>query len=266
MYGGGWAPYVSVAERRRKAAKVAAMMIKKGKKVLPVNMQGRKISTTFWGQAWCRHLEAFSDFENRLPRGRTYVRNGSVIHLDIDTAKVEALVQGLSLYKVAVKIKELDRKKWSVIRSHCAGQIGSVIELLQGRLSSGVMQAMVDQDQGLFPKPKEMIFSCSCPDWAEMCKHVAAVLYGVGHRLDHEPALLFKLRNVDHLELMDAAHVRQGSTRGKSHIIKGQDLSKIFGIDLVDSRSGTTTSKNGKVGGHNGKAGKNQGKDQRSGR
>jgi uncharacterized Zn finger protein len=232
-----------VAEKRRKAEKAAAKMMKKGKKILPVNVQGRMISTTFWGQAWCRHLEAFSDFENRLPRGRSYVRNGSVIHLDIDTAKVEALVQGSSLYKVAVKVKELDRKKWSAIRGHCSGQIGSLIELLQGRLSSGVMQAMINQERGLFPKPKEMTFSCSCPDWANMCKHVAAVLYGVGHRLDQEPALLFKLRNVDHLELMDKVRVKPGAASGKAHIIKGRDLSKIFGVDIVDGRPKATPSR-----------------------
>jgi uncharacterized Zn finger protein len=222
--------------------------MKKGKNILPVNVQGRKISTTFWGQAWCRHLESFSDFANRLPRGRTYIRNGSVIHLDINTAKVEALVQGSALYKVAVEIKELDRKKWSALRGHCSGQIGSLIELLQGRLSSEVMRVMIDQNQGLFPKPKEMTFSCSCPDWAVMCKHVAAVLYGIGHRLDLDPALLFKLRNVDHLELLESVRVKPGSGCRKAHIIKGQDLSEIFGIDLADSHPGATPSRADKDG------------------
>jgi uncharacterized Zn finger protein len=254
-YWGEWPPYVPVEERRRKAAKTTARMIKKGEKPLPVNLRGRQISTTFWGQAWCRHLEAFSDFSNRLPRGRTYVRNGSVIHLNIHTARIEAMVQGSSLYKVTVKVEELDRKKWSAIRASCAGQIGSLIELLQGRISSSVMQSMSDQDRGLFPKPKEMTFSCSCPDWARMCKHVAAVLYGVGHRLDHDPALLFKLRNVDHLDLIDGARVTTRPPKNKARIIRGQDLSKIFGIDL-DDRLESTPSRDGKTDGGSRKAGK----------
>ncbi len=237
MYGRGWRPYVTVAQRQHKAAKAAAKLIKKGKKVMPINLEGRVISDTFWGKAWCRHLELFSDFENRLPRGKMYVRNGSVIHLDIDAAKIEALVQGASLYNVKITIKQLDRKKWAAIRNYCSGRIDSVIELLQGRLSSGVMKTMIDRDRGLFPKPKEMVFSCSCPDWANMCKHIAAVLYGVGHRLDHEPELLFKLRNVDHMELMSRAHLKVASPPRKSNIIKDKNLSKIFGIVIAESRT-----------------------------
>ncbi len=234
MYGGyGFRPYVSVAERRRKAEKTAAKMAKKGEKVSPVRIDGRTIAKTFWGKAWCDHLESFSDYENRLPRGRTYVRNGSVIHLSIDKGKVEALVQGSSLYKVKIDIKCVESKKWRQVLDSCSGEIDSVIELLQGKLSSGVMKKITDKQNGLFPRPKEIYLGCSCPDWAEMCKHVAAALYGVGARLDEEPELLFKLRHVDHLDLINKANLKTPTKRsGNAQTIEGQNLSTLFGIEI----------------------------------
>ena len=234
MYGyGGFRPYVSVAERRKKAEKAAAKMAKKGEKVTPIRIDGRTIAKTFWGKAWCDHLESFSDYENRLPRGRTYVRNGSVIHLSIETGKIEALVQGSALYKIKIDIKCVDNKKWHQILDNCSGEIDSVIELLQGKLSSGVMKTITDKQNGLFPQPKEISLGCSCPDWAEMCKHVAAVLYGVGARLDEEPDLLFKLRHVDHLDLINKASLKAPLRRsGKAKVVEGQDLSNLFGIEI----------------------------------
>ena len=226
-------PYVSVAERRRKAEKAAAKMSKKGEKVTPIRINGRTIAKTFWGKSWCDHLESFSDYENRLPRGRTYVRNGSVIHLSIEKGKIEALVQGSSLYKVKIDIKSVESKKWQQVLNDCSGQIDSVIELLQGKLSSGVMKTITDKQKGLFPQPKEISLGCSCPDWADMCKHVAAVLYGVGARLDEEPELLFKLRHVDHLDLINKATLKVPTKRNtKTQVIEGQDLSNLFGIEI----------------------------------
>jgi len=235
MYGGWrWPKYIPVTQRRAKAQKAAAKMIKKGEKVLPITIEGRALAKTFWGKAWCGHLESFSDYANRLPRGRSYVRNGSVIHLNVGQGKIEALVQGSSLYKVKIDIKTLDPEKWASILKSCSGQIDSMIELLQGKFSSGVMKTIIDQHNGLFPSPKEIALNCSCPDWAEMCKHVAAVLYGVGNRLDYEPELLFKLRKVDHMELINKASIKTSASRSvKSKIIKDSDLSKIFGIDIT---------------------------------
>ena len=175
-----WAPYVPVAERRRRAMKKMESLRKKGVAVQPVRIDGRKIAKTFWGEAWCDHLEAFSDFENRLPRGRTYVRNGSVCHLAVAKGRIEAKVSGSELYTVRVEIKTLVNKKWKAIKGRCSGQIGSLLELLQGRLSDQVMQVVTDRREGLFPLPGEISLQCSCPDSAVMCKHVAAVLYGVG--------------------------------------------------------------------------------------
>lgn len=235
MYGWGWTPYVSVAEKLKKAEKTVAKMLKKGEKVSPVKLDGRTLAKTFWGKAWCAHLESFSDYDNRLPRGRSYVRNGSVIHLSVEMGKVEALVQGTSLYRVRIEINPVDGKKWQTIMENCSGQIDSVIELLQGKLSSGVMKTITDKEKGLFPLPKEIALNCSCPDWAIMCKHVAAALYGVGARLDDEPELLFKLRKVDHLELITTASMKAPSTRsGKANVLQGQNLSEVFGVDVVE--------------------------------
>lgn len=238
MYDWGYyRPYVSVAERRRKAEKAVAKMVKKGQKVSPVKVDGRTIASTFWGKAWCDHLESFSDYENRLPRGRTYVRNGSVIHLAIDEGEITALVQGSSLYKVKIGVKGVDSKKWKSIISSCSGEIDSVVELLQGKLSSSVMKVITDKEKGLFPKPKEISLSCSCPDWATMCKHVAAVLYGVGARLDREPELLFKLRHVNHLELISKTALKVPAKRNaKAQTLTDRDLSTLFGIE-IDSKA-----------------------------
>src|SRR5687768_2102411 len=95
-------PYVSVAQRRAKAAREAAKLQKKGQQSAPILIEGRCISTTFWGKAWCENLESYSDFDNRLPRGRTYVRNGSVVDLKINPGEVIALVSGSSLYRIKI--------------------------------------------------------------------------------------------------------------------------------------------------------------------
>jgi len=237
---------VSVVKRRKESARVLAKMTKKGGKVFPVQIIGRAIAKTFWGKAWCDHLESFSDYENRLPRGRTYVRNGSVIHLGIEKGKIEALVQGSRLYKTRIDIKCVNAKHWQKILENCSGEIDSVIELLQGKLSSSVMKTITDRHHGLFPKPNEITLECSCPDWAEMCKHVAAVLYGVGARLDESPELLFRLRHVDHLEFINNVSLKAPAKRASTaKTIKGQDLSKLFGIEIdtgdVESTPSVTT-------------------------
>jgi len=233
---GEWSTYVSVARRRAKAAKEINKLRKKGMDIEPIEVEGRKIARTFWGEAWCNHLEKFSDYENRLPRGRTYVRNGSVCHLAISKGKVEAIVSGSKLYRVNINISPLSVRKWKNLRKQCTGQIGSMLELLQGRFSDNVMEIVTDQNQGLFPRPSEIKLACDCPDWAEMCKHIAAVLYGVGARLDHQPELLFLLRNVDHEELITAELDIQSATsrEGKRRRLAGADLSDVFGVDMEE--------------------------------
>src|SRR4029077_18551093 len=147
----------------------------------------------------------YSDYENRIPRGRTYVRNGSVVDLKITKGEVAALVSGSDLYKVKIVIKPVTATRWKAICRDCVGTIDSLVELLQGRLAKGVMDRICREGDGLFPAPGEIHLSCSCPDWADMCKHVAAALYGVGARLDEKPEHLFLLRGVDQNELIAGA-------------------------------------------------------------
>lgn len=227
-------PYVPVAERKKKAQREIARRKKAGESIEPVAITGRTIAGTFWGKAWCAHLESYSDYANRLPRGRTYVRNGSVLHLAIAAGRVDALVQGTELYKIAITIAPLAKPKWQLVVDACSGKIDSLVELLQGKLSKGVMEVVTDRAEGLFPKPAQIALKCSCPDHATMCKHVAAVLYGVGARLDVRPELLFRLRNVDHLDLIghatEAAPARARKARGKA--LAESDLSSMFGIEI----------------------------------
>lgn len=229
-----WKPYVPVAKRRAKAAKKVKQLQKKGKLIEPVEITGRKIARTFWGEAWCDHLESFSDYENRLPRGRTYVRNGSVCHLGIGEGKIEAIVSGSELYDIEIDIKPLPAAKWKTLQAQCRGQIGSLLELLQGQFSDQVMAIVTDREQGLFPKPNEIQMQCNCPDWADLCKHLAAVLYGVGARLDQRPELLFKLRGVDHQALIsadvDLTQTTAGS--GSRRRLATDNLGDVFGIEL----------------------------------
>ena len=182
-----WRPYIPVAERRRLAAKKIAKLKQAGRKISPVEIAGRKITTTFWGGAWSHNLESYSDYANRLPRGRTYLRNGSLVDLQIEAGRVRALVSGSEIYQVEIEIKRLAKARWRRIKGQCANQIDSLVELLQGSLSKGVMEIVTRKGSGLFPSPREISLDCSCPDWATMCKHVAATLYGVGARLDHRP-------------------------------------------------------------------------------
>lgn len=233
-YYGGFAPYVPVAKRRAQAAKAA----KEGKGWSPVAITGRKIAKTFWGAAWCEHLESYSDYENRLPRGRTYVRNGSVVDLQIERGVITARVQGSSLYTEKITVSPLAPTRWKAIKAACAGKITSLVGLLQGKLPEGVLRVITNRETGLFPAPGDLKLNCSCPDFASLCKHLAAVLYGVGARLDERPELLFLLRGVDHEELV--AEALDAVSRGAAGAGGGDagealtdgDLADVFGIEI----------------------------------
>ncbi len=233
----GWKPYVSAAERRKKAEKAAARARKAGADLSPVAASRGAIAKTFWGKGWCHNLERYSDFANRLPRGRTYVRNGSVIDLKITSGEVRAKVMGSSLYDVNVTVVAVPGKQWRSISADCAGSIDSLVELLQGRLSKAVMERICRPSTGLFPAPKEIQFSCSCPDWASMCKHVAAVLYGVGARLDSQPELIFALRHADPKDLVAQAGAglpKSKQTPAAGKVLDDDHLADVFGIELAD--------------------------------
>lgn len=235
-YGNYYPPYVPVAQRQAQARKRAAALQKKGQALQPVVIEGRGIAGSFWGKAWCQQLEAHSDYANRLPRGRSYVRNGAVIDLRVATGQVSALVSGSEVYTVKIDVQPLAAAAWQSIVKACSGQIDSLIELLQGGLSKSVMAVVTRPGDGLFPQPRQMRLHCSCPDAASMCKHVAAALYGVGARLDREPELLFTLRHVDPQDLiLQAGSLPAMAAADPQAALQGSDLSALFGIDLGDS-------------------------------
>jgi uncharacterized Zn finger protein len=236
-WSGRFAPYVPVAQRLAGAKKYAAAVAKKEhRSVAPVTIEGRKIANSFWGLAWCENLTRYSDYENRLPRGGTYVRNGSVVDLVISEGLIKALVGGSEVYTITIRIGTLAAGKWKQIKRECSQSIDSMLDLMQGKFDRAVMDRLTHKHQGLFPQPNEIKLDCSCPDDAGMCKHIAAVMYGVGHRLDSSPELLFRLRAVDHLELIrdavSAENLDRAFAVGQDSALAGSDLGELFGIDL----------------------------------
>jgi uncharacterized Zn finger protein len=240
--GGGWdyyPPYVSVAEKKANGARALAKLLKKSKRTAEpvVAHRKRQVADTFWGKAWCDNLERYADFANRLPRGRTYLRNGSVLDLVLAGGKVEAHVAGSELYRVTIGIAPLAKARWRRVVTRCTGRIGSLVGLLRGELSDDVLAVLTHAKDGLFPEPREMTLDCSCPDSAGVCKHIAAVLYGVGIRLDAKPDLFFVLRQVDQAELLSSATAgavsRARPAAGKR--IADDRLSAVFGIELEDA-------------------------------
>ncbi|MFZ1103647.1 MAG: SWIM zinc finger family protein [Hyphomicrobiaceae bacterium] len=233
----GFRPYVSVAQRRHKAERTLAGLSKKGQPISPVRIEGRTIARSFWGKSWCDNLERYSDFASRLPRGRSYVRNGSVLDLQIARGEVRAMVSGSELYTVQVDIAPATAKRWKAICRDSAGSIDSLVELLQGRLSERVMDRVCREGDGLFPSPREIDLSCSCPDWADMCKHVAAALYGIGARLDSSPELLFRLRGVDETELLANAdrHISlRAPAPAGAKVLDDGDAAALFGLEMAE--------------------------------
>lgn len=234
-----WPEYVPVATQKKNAEAALKKLQTKNKEINPVVITGKMITNTFWGKSWCKHLESYSDFDNRLPRGRSYVRNGSVLDLNINKGEINAVVNGSSLYKVKVIISPLKNKKWRDIVNSCVGKIDSMIELLQGKFSKNVMEIITHQKNGLFPHANEIKFDCSCPDYADMCKHVAAVLYGIGARLDDKPEQLFILRHVDHTDLLSATEavgkLSRSKAKSKEAVFTDSDLSSLFGIEIQDA-------------------------------
>ena len=205
----------------------------RGETFTPVTApKGKKLAAKFWGQSWQRHLESYADYESRLPRGRSYLRNGQVYNLEIVTGQVNAIVAGEYLYEVKVVVAPLDAELWSEIKAACAGQISSMMDLLAGSLGDGAMKAILDRENGLFPEPRQIRVQCTCPDWADLCKHGAAVLYAVGLRFDEQPDTFFQLRGVDHSELLSATADALSHPDAGTKTIPDSDISALFGIEL----------------------------------
>ena len=238
----GFKPQPTVWERQQKAAQTIARMRKKGAVLSPVEIEGRIIARTFWGKAWCDNIESYRDFAYRLERGRSYVRSGAVIDLKISEGAVGALVigSGRSPYEVVIRIDKMKKPDWDALVKRSSGKIASLMALAQGKLPKEMLEDFCNPETGLFPKPREIHFDCSCPDGASCCKHVAAVLYGIGARLDAQPELFFTLRGIDPNSIV-STEVVDALTCDASSELEGADLGDVFGIALDDeegSKSG----------------------------
>lgn len=240
--------YVTVAEKRAKALQKLDKLKKKNPNLKPVRIDGQTIASTWWGKEWNSNLERYADYSNRIGRGRSYVRHGAVLHLDITPGKIDALVQGSQSapYEVTISIKPIPKKNWEAIKAACKGKLGSLQTLIAGKFPKEMALLFTQKGDGLFPSPEEISFECSCPDWASMCKHVAAVLYGVGSRLDHDPDLFFVLRKVDKNDLISEAvtesknDLLKKAARKSSRVLESDvALSDMFGIDLDDTPAET---------------------------
>ena len=236
----GYPRYVSVEEKRAKAEKKLKQLMKKNPAMRPVMIQGTAIANTWWGKSWNKNLERYADYSNRIGRGRSYVRHRAVLDLQIEPGRVDALVQGSASrpYAVTIGIEPISPATWKAILQACDGKMASLQALLAGKFPKDLEEVFMAKGKGLFPSPDEISLSCSCPDWAVMCKHVAAVLYGIGARLDEDPNLFFKLRKADVGELVSKAVTDQTHTllekakKKSSRVMAEADLSEVFGIDL----------------------------------
>ena len=236
-----YGPKLSVEQLKAKAEKFAAKL-KQKEAIFPVRLEGKKIATTFWGKSWCENIESYQDYASRVLRGRAYVRHGAVIDLQIKRGQINAQVMGSSLYKLEIKVEPIQKELWEALCKECSGKVGSLIELLQGKLSKEVMAILCRRPKGIFPAPSEISFQCSCPDYAEMCKHIAATLYGIGNRLDQDPSIFFLLRSVEEKDLIGEASL-DGLLDAKPQ--QGRqitdDLSGIFGVDFVPTEAPAKT-------------------------
>jgi uncharacterized Zn finger protein len=235
--------YVSVAEKRAKAARKLKQLRKKNPAIQPIVLEGRAIAKTWWGKSWNLNLERYADYSNRIGRGRSYVRHGAVLDLQISAGQVKSQVQGSRAkpYTVTIKIKAITKKIWKNMKVACAGKLDSLPELLRGKFPKALGEVFTAQGRGLFPSPQEIGFDCSCPDWAYMCKHVAATLYGIGTRLDDDAGLFFKLRKVKIDDLIQQTLKDQSykllekAEKMNPAKIAESDLSGMFGIDMEET-------------------------------
>jgi len=232
--------YVSVAEKRDRAKKKIRQLRKKNPDIQPIILEGQALAASWWGKAWNKNLERYADYSNRIGRGRSYVRHGAVVDLQIKPGLVTALVVGTrqAPYRVNITIKKIKPANWRRIVAQCQADLSSLPDLLAGKFPKKLQEVFMIQGQGLFPTPEEISFDCSCPDWADMCKHVAATLYGVGARLDEDPALFFTLRSVEMQELVSRAvqdrtdAIISAKAQVGDRVIADDQLADLFGIEF----------------------------------
>ena len=240
-------PYVSVGKRAANAQKKIKQLKKKNPNINPIVIEGNQIAKSWWGKIWIKHLEHYADYDNRVARGRSYVKNGLVVHFAINPGHIEAMVMGTSSspYKIKIKTRKLSSSKWSKIKRLSREHLYTLPDLVEGRLPEKLKDIFSDRKEGLFPSLKEMDFHCSCPDWAEMCKHVSAALFALGSEVDNNIDLFFKLRGVNAAELVQSAlqeerkHLKKRKSLDEVNVLKlsNNKLASLFDIELVTPKS-----------------------------
>lgn len=239
-YGGyGYYSQPTKAELKAKAARSIADLKKKGRELNPIELEGTKIARTWWGKAWCDNIERYADFSNRVGRGKSYVRAGCVIDLKVSKGRIEALVQGTRKkpYEVAVGIDSLTDDNFADIMGDCDVRADSLEALAAGDFPDELKKRLLNAG-GLFPSPSQIGFSCSCPDSAYLCKHIAAAIMAVAPQLDETPLLLFELRGVDTAELvkrtvaekLDLMLANADAPSERIMDVGDDDLTALFGV------------------------------------
>lgn len=173
--------------------------------------QRGKFVTSWWADKWINALKRLMD-SGRLGRGRSYARKGQVLEIDIKAGKVAARVQGSrpSPYKVSIELKPLSDKQWANVLDALAEQAIFAAQLLNEEMPNDIEQVFDQAKVSLFPQSKgDLNTKCSCPDWANPCKHVAAVYYLLGERFDADPFLLFELRGRSKAAIIAALRERR---------------------------------------------------------
>jgi len=164
----------------------------------------RGFGQSWWAKRWIAVLESF-DIGARLGRGRSYARGGQVLSIDVGTGTVEAKVQGSrpKPYDVTIEVKTLTPEQWGKLIEVLSGQALFVAKLLAGEMPQDIEEVFRRAKLSLFPERRgDLKTDCSCPDWSNPCKHVAAVYYLLGEEFDRDPFLLFRLRGLDREELL----------------------------------------------------------------
>ena len=194
----GFAEYVPVAEKKANALNAIKKLKEKDPNISPVIIEGT-LGKTWWSKSWNKNLESYADYSNRISRGKSYVRQHCVVDLKISKGEIFSKVQGSRIkpYDIEIKIETLTKEAMNHVLMSCQKSIESIEQLVEGKFPKGLETLICDKNEGLFPSPKAIQFSCTCPDYAVMCKHVAATLYGIGVRLEEDPLLFFELRDID---------------------------------------------------------------------
>ncbi len=214
------------AELETLAAARLAELQAAGEELHPVVSRSRALVSHFWGKAWMRHLAACEAGGLCLAPGRTLLRHGCVLDVQLAPGLIRARVSTQRLEEVELHLAPLDEERQAELVQLCQGRIDSLVSLMEGRVDETVLAPLCDPQLGLLPEPADWRMHCSCADWAEPCPHAAAAIYAAGVLIDADPSLLFTLRSLDPATLL------RPTAQAEASDFAAGDLGKLFGIEL----------------------------------